>query len=363
MKITPVGSPHQIPVSGTPESVRTAKAVAAFNKGQSSYDKPAAAKPQAQEHPVQDANNVSVEELGAIQATSNTEEIVDSTSNIEAATEEGTTTTEETVEEVTPEAPKVDPTLSRQFAQLARQEKALRAKAQQQAQEFKAREEALKAREAALTTPVKQDLTNYISKDKFKSDPLGVLAEAGLSYDEITQQLLTQQPRDPRTEAHIARLEAKLAALEEANTTSQKTYAEQQQAQYQAAVKQIQMDAKKLVSTDPNFETIKATGSVKDVVELITQTYDKDGVLLSVEEAAQQVEDYLVEEAMKITQIDKIKKRMAASNASKPKSEVKTPATPGQTQPMKTLTNATSSQRQLSAKERAILAFKGQLKT
>lgn len=357
MKLTPVTGPGAIPPNGTPEATRTAKAVAAFNKGQSSYDKATSTQSTAQEHPVRNANNISVEELGAIQAPRTTEEITENTDGIEASAEE-------TVETPVVEKPQIDPALSRQFAQLARQEKALRAKAHQQDQAYKAKEQALAAREAALQPPAKQDMTGYISRDRLKSDPLAVFAEAGLSYDDITQQILTQQPRDPRTEAHIARLEAKLAALEEGAQTQQKSYAEQQQAQYQAAVKQIRTDATNLVNSDANFETIKATGSVKDVVELITQTYDKDGVLLSVEEAAQQVEDYLVEEYMKMTKIEKIKKRIAQNGAQTAKPGVKTPGTePKQTQPMKTLTNATSSQRQLSAKERAILAFKGELKS
>ena len=52
---------------------------------------------------------------------------------------------------------------------------------------------------------------------------------------------------------------------------------------------------------------------------------------------------------------------MAQANASQANSEVKTQANTKQPQSMKTLTNAASSSRQLSAKERAILAFKGEL--
>lgn len=111
---------------------------------------------------------------------------------------------------------------------------------------------------------------------------------------------------------------------------------------------------------DPYFETIKQTNSVSDVVDLITATYEKDGILLSVEEAAKEVEDYLVDEAMKLTRIGKIKQRLAASTTAKVSQE-QTPAPKKQTQ-MKTLTNAASTTRQLSAKERAILAFRGELK-
>lgn len=355
MNIKPVAGPSQIPVVTTNHTSGREKAIAAFN----AVGSQPAAHSQPQTEVVRNQNNIRPEEMRAIVPPTsgqnpNSEELQD----VSAQSEE--TEVQAPVEE----APKTDPALSRQFAQLARQERALRAKAQQQEQAIKAREQALIEREQAISAKDQTYKSGYISKDQIKSDPLSVLAEAGISYDELTQQLINQQPRDPRTEAHIARLEAKLAALEEANTTSQKTYQEQQQAQYNEAVKQIRNDAKNLVMNDPNFETIKATGSIKDVVELITETYNKDGVLLSVEEAAQQVEDYLVEQfSGVVTKVDKLKKRIQANASPTPVQKVQTPATQVQTQPqMKTLTNSTGSSRRLSAKERAILAFKGELK-
>lgn len=352
MKVTPVTSPGVIPPNGTPEASRTAKAIAAFNKGASTYDKPAPTQGQAQEHPVQNANAVSVEELSAIQA--NTAETLQ---DAPESTQEDTPTSE-------PQKPAEDPAISRQFAQLARQERALRAQKQQQDQAHKAKEAELAAREAALQ-PVKQDLSNYVSIDQLKRDAYGTLAKLGVSYDEYTQQALTHQPVNPQVQQHIEALEAKLAKLEAFNETSSKTYAEQQQAQYQAAVKQIESDVLQLVKADPTtYEVIAKTGrgAIKEVVKLIEETYNKDGILMTAEEAAQEVEDYMTEKSFKtLSQIDKIKKRMNQANASQKTSDVKTQASPKQQQ-MKTLTNATSSTRQLSAKERAILAFKGELK-
>lgn len=347
MKIQPVTGPGAIPDTSTPEHIRTARAVEAFKRAATSNP--------AQEIPMVDPSRISPEELSAVKPS----ELMDNSVELEA-TQSEEVLAEETQE--APKAPKEDPALSRQFAQLARQEKALRARAQQQEKALAAKEAALTAREAAASAKDQEYRSGYLSRDQLKQDPLTALAEAGVSYEELTQQILTQQPKDPRVEATIGRLEAKIKALEEASETSQKTYTQQQQQAYDSAVKQISLDAKRLISSDPAYETIKATGSVRDVVELITQTYEKDQVLLSVEEAAQQVEDYLVEEAMKITQIDKIQKRLSQNRAAGQSQKVQSPATQKQQQPMKTLTNATSSQRQLSAKERAILAFKGELK-
>lgn len=346
MKIQPVAGPGQIQDKSTPEHVRTAKAINAFKAGSSSYDKPGVT--QGSQPAVQNQNAIPVEELSAIH------------NNI---TEIEEPTVQEQIEQVKEEQKtKEDPALSRQFAQLARQEKALRAKAQQQEQAFKAKEQALAAREAQLAAQA-PDLSKYVAKDKLKSDFLSVAAETGLSYDEISQQFLNQQPRDPRIDATISELKQQIQELKQARDNDTKSQTEDQQRQYQAAVDQIKVDVKKLVNSDPNFETIKATGSTKDVVDLITETFNKDGILLSVEEAAQQVEDYLVEEYMKATKISKIQKRMqsqaqTASPVAKPQ-QVQTQ----QQQPMKTLTNASASSRQLTARERALLAFKGELKS
>lgn len=342
MKVTPVASPHQVRDLSTPEHVRTARAVEAFNKASTPTTT-------AQEHPVLDANNVQVEELGAIQAQ--TTETVDKNS-------------EEQATEVTP-APKVEekPKEDPRFTQLARQERALRAKAQQQEQSIKAREAALAAREAELAAKDQQYKQDYIPKSRIKQDALTALDEAGVTYDELTASAATRQPTDPRVTATISRLEAKIQELEQKAANSEKSYADQQQASYKAAVQQIARDAKALVANDPEFETIKATNSIKDVVELIEKTYQKTGEVLSVEDAAKEVEEYLVEEAMKLTQVGKIKQRMAKANASSTTSNQKTEAPPKQTQAgMKTLTNAASSTRKLSARERALLAFKGELK-
>ncbi len=346
MKLTPVTGPGAIQDLSTPPAVRDARLTQKFNQILESKQVPQST---AQEHPVHNPNQVSVEELGAIRQKA--APVEDNGGDVDApvATE--------------PEKPKEDPALSRQFAQLARQERALRAKQQQQDQAFKQREAELAAREAALTGKSTFDPNEYIPRSRLKQDALSALEEAGVTYDEVTQQVMSRQPTDPRVNATISRLEAKIAQLEQANDNNQKSYQEQQQAQYQAAVKQIELDTRQLVKNDPNFETIKATGSVKDVVELITQTYEKDGVLLTVEEAAQQVEDYLMEEAMKVTRIGKIKARIEQANASSKPSDVKPQATQKQTQPgMKTLTNATSSSRQLSVRERAIAAMEGRLK-
>lgn len=345
MKVTPVNSPHQIAAPMTGASTQSSqvareRAIAALTNAPIPVDQ----------------NNVSPEEVRAVTAQETAPQ----------ATEVASIEETQQTQEVTEPAPKPeqDPALTRQFAQLARQERALRAKVQQQENAFKAREEALKAKEAELTAKDNTYRTEYIPKARLKQDALGTLEAEGIAtYDELTQRAITRQPTDPLVMNTISNLEAKIARLEQAAADSQTKMTEQQQANYQAAVKQITMDAKDLVKNDPEFEAIRATGTVRDVVDLITKTHAKYGTVLSVEEAAKEVEAEIIEQASKLTRLEKIKQRMNQANASQGASTQKTQAKP-QTQPqMKTLTNAASSTRQLSARERAVLAFKGELKS
>jgi len=304
---------------------------------------------------VANQTQVQPEEMGAIRAQENRQ----------SSTEEAPA--EIPVPNVDTKAPQVeDPNLSRQFAQLARQEKALRAKAQQQEQALKAKEAALAAREQEYATKDQEYAQKYIQRQFLKDNPLQALAEAEVSYDDLTQQILNQgnQQADPRLLATISKLEAKIKSLEEKTDAVSANSAKAEVAQREAAIKQIRQDVDKLIASDDNYETIRHTRANKDVVELITRTFDEDGVLMSVEEAANEIENYILEEAVKLSQLGKVqKKSRPAASATTTSAPVDTQPKKAQTQPtMKTLTNAGASTRPLTVRERAIMAFKGELK-
>lgn len=353
MQVKPVASRSEIQPTSSNQTSLTARAVQAFNQ---------AGAQQAQQHPVPNPSQISPEDVGAIR--SNTSEDERSLETEGQATQEASEAPQEAITKPTEQ----QDSDSRRFAQMARREKELRIRAQKQDEALRAREAALTAKEQELSSKYKTDYNGYYSKDQIKQNYLQVLVDSGVPIEEAVQQLVntSNQPRDIRTEATITELRQQIQELKTANEDSKKSQIEAQNQQYQAAVKQIRTDVSKLVYTDPTFETIKATNSIKDVVELITETYNKDGVLLSIEDAANQVEDYLVDEAMKLTKLQKIQKKYAESSAkSKPTSTPsQTQGTgPKQTQQMKTLTNAVASSRPLSARERALLAFKGELKS
>lgn len=226
--------------------------------------------------------------------------------------------------------------LSPQFVALAKQERQLR-KARQ---ELKAQQDAWKAQQASA-----------VSIDDLKSDPLGTLSKIGLTYDQLTELQLSQINPDPNQHLlkKIEDLEARLASVDE-------QFTKRDSAAYDAAVNQIRNDVKLLVDSDPTFETIKATGESEAVVELIRKVFDAEGTILAVEEAAQLVEDKLVErETERLKQLQKLSK--IKSRLGKPAENLEE-ASDLQQQPVQTtLSNSGTVSRPLTARERAIMAF------
>lgn len=254
-----------------------------------------------------------------------------------------------------PEVKEQDKQLSPQYAAIARREKAIRTEAQR-----------LKAERQALDAKKTEYETNYIPKsqisEKLKSNFLGFANEYGLSGDEITAALLNQP--GPESQA-ISKLESKIQELESKLAQTETKQSESQTKAYEQAVNQIRNDVKTLVQSDPAFETVKETDSTEAVVELIKETFDKGweeknipaGTILSTEQAAEFIETYLVEEAIKMANLNKVKSKLAPQPAADQKTNQ-----PQKTQQMTTLTNAIASSKTMSPKERAILAFRGQLK-
>ncbi len=333
-----------------------------------------------QSSPVLNPNSISPEELGALKTSSDSEkdkkdeELAkklsgdSESSDRQKDTLESDSDTTSGTQPETPEEPKkaAEEPLSSQYAVLARKEKALRAKAHQQEQAISQRESTLKAREDALKAKESEYQSGYISKDALTNDPWSVLADLGITYDQVTQAALNQQQENPYAKAQLSKLQEEIKSLKDAQERAAKSQQDQQSQAYQQALEQIRSEAKYLVNQDPAFETIAATNSVNDVVDLIERTFKEEKVLMTVEEACKAVEDYLVDEALKIAKLKKIQSRLSPSVApsAAPAKQSQEPVPPSKQsqQPMKTLTNAVGTSRQLNARDRAILAFRGELK-
>lgn len=335
---------------------------------------------QSQQHPVRNPSNVSAEETGGFsgalqkmqQKSQENAELateveaeapVEQTAATESVDRQNTTSESAAVEET----PAADP-LSSQYANLARKEKALRDKARAQELALQQREAAIKAREEALNpqaaqsanTQQAQDLTKYISKDELKSNLMHHIRELGIDNDKLAELMLNQNSTDPMVMSELKALKAELHAEKEERKRlyeeQQKNATEQQTNAYQAALKQLSSEAKSLVAGNPEaYESIQAADAYDDVVGLIEATWKEEERMMGVEEAAQLVEEQLINEALKFARLKKVQTRLQPKpSTTEAQAEVKQVQ---QSQPAKTLNNQMSTGRPLSARERAIAAF------
>lgn len=238
-----------------------------------------------------------------------------------------------------PEAIPLDP----KFEALAKKEASFRAKER----EFQSKEAALEARVKAA---VDEALGQY--RGRLKAAPLDVLNEDGITYDQLVEQAVNAPDSTTRE------IQTKLKAIEDAQKKMVEDAQNGAKSQREAAVKQIRYDVTDLVEADAQFETIKATGSIDDVVELITKVFDETGKLMTVEQAAQKVEEELFEEAKKIAGLAKVKASFKPELTPETLQQAKQQSS--QKQPMTTLTNNMTSTRPLTSRERAIKRFKGE---
>lgn len=247
---------------------------------------------------------------------------------------------------VVPEVPKADP-MSPQFAALARKERAIR----EQSRAIQAEKQAMQAKIADL-----ENQTNSKWKERLTSNPWDTLLEAGLTPEQATNIILNQPKPE---EVELLKLKKEIEALKSSQDDSKNLFQKQQEQQYQQAKQQINRDVKLLVDSDETFETIKHMGAQEAVTELIEQTYQQQGYIMDIDEAAKEVEEYLVDHSLKLARLKKVQSRLnpAVETAQKPNLNQKPQ--------MNTLSNrmnpTTKPLTDRERKERAILAFQGKL--
>jgi hypothetical protein len=179
---------------------------------------------------------------------------------------------------------------------------------------------------------------------RLKSDPMRVLLENGVTYDQLTEAILSDSNN---TMPEIQSLKAEIKALKEG---VDKTLSDKDAQAEQAVLAEMRREADRLARDGEDFELIRTTGSLDQVMELIEKTYRTSGEVLDVTEAMQLVEEELITESLKLAANNKIRSRLQPQQV---------PGTPQQ-RPM-TLTNRDGAAPPLSRKQRALLAFQGQL--
>ena len=237
---------------------------------------------------------------------------------------------------------------------LARRERQLR----HQSRAVQAEKQALKARQAEIEAQVSSQW-----KQKISSSPWDAMIEAGLTPEQATEIILNKPA--PETFA-VQQLQKELEALKKETESQKAQMASQVSNQYNEAKRHMAMEANLIVKADPNLEPIKAMGAQAAIPQLIEDVFNRGlpgkyprGYVLSVEESAKLVNDYLIDEGVRIAKIGAIQKRLTPTSSKPP---VRTDAQ----QPKLTLSNLMTATTKPSLsdrerRERAILAYEGKL--
>ncbi len=234
--------------------------------------------------------------------------------------------------------------LSPQAVALIKQRRALQLKEQE-----------LLAKEKDLNTHAtdRKSLEDY--RGRIKANALSVLLEEGVTYDQLTEQILSQN----QSSADYSGLKADIEALKQGLESQNKSHAEREAQAEQQVRNQIQREVKQLVAQGDDFEMIREAGYAGKVVELIDKTWKATGELLEASEAANLIEKELLDDGLKYAKLKKVQRRLQP-----PQQQTQQVAQdrPG-TKVMRTLTTRDGgTSLSMSKRDRAIAAMEGRLK-
>ncbi len=185
-----------------------------------------------------------------------------------------------------------------------------------------------------------------IEAARIKSDPLGVLLEQGVTYEQLTEAILNSQGN-----SEMSALKAEIEALKQG--IDQK-FTDNAATQRKQVIAEMQREADALVRSDESYEFVKETGSTQKAIELIERIYDQSGEIMEVSEALRLVEEELFKDAQKIAKL----KKMQGQISPMPQQMQAQQREVGMT----TLTNRDTATVPVSAKQRAMAAFYGTLR-
>lgn len=213
------------------------------------------------------------------------------------------------------------------YAEIARRNSALRNKQREiKAPMLEKESELEKARAEIERLKKYEDIT----------DPMELLKLKGMSYEDLIARNLN--PEEADTKGEIQKIREELESYKKAAEEKEKTNLEKENSRviegYIAHMKKF------TESQGEKYELINSLGHHKDVYEVIVETHKKSGKILTDEEAADLVEQYLQMQAEK--QLDQLSKLSKLKNKFAPITEESQQSDPYSQSP--TLSNQLSSQ-------------------
>jgi hypothetical protein len=187
---------------------------------------------------------------------------------------------------------------------------------------------------------------------RLKAEPLSVLQEAGVTYDQLTEAILSGKEVNPE----IYKLKEEIKALKEG---LDKSFSDRDAQAEKAALAEMSREAYQLARSGDEFELVRETGSIPKVMELITRTWKDTKEILPVSEAMRLVEDDLVSQTLRTAALKKVQGRLAPKQDSPAATPAPVPTSKPAAPAIRTLTNRDTTAAPLSRRDRAMRAWHG----
>ncbi len=194
--------------------------------------------------------------------------------------------------------------------------------------------------EDRLAHLAKKEEANFAQLQELKD--LKTKMESGqlMSAEQWQKAFVESQPTPDEPLDEMGQLKAKLQELESFNQQFTQSLEEKYKAQTDSLVDTV------LSAKSQEFPLIQGAEANDLVRDLINERMADEGVSIGVEEAAKEVEDYLLELAVKLVQTDKVQQKLQAARADTPN-------------PAKTISQSMVTTRKHTPEERAMLVLEG----
>lgn len=184
-------------------------------------------------------------------------------------------------------------------------------------QAFRDRERALKQREQDLSAKLSESDRFEQIKAKLAAKDFSAAEELGITYEEFTNHLLAKQAKSDPQEERFSKLQQELESVK-------KSQEEQTVKEYEANQSLWKQVIAKTVKESDEFSTIRELGAEDIVLQHVNDSFEEDGIELSVEDAAKEIEEALLARAEKFAAVSKVQSKLAKPALGAPKQGAKT---------------------------------------
>lgn len=224
------------------------------------------------------------------------------------------------------------------------------------------KERELAEKEQALNAQQVFNPEEYVSKADLKANRLKVLLENGVTYDQLTEDILNNQS------AAIDPVALRNQIKEELKTELTEEFVNRDQAAEQQVLADMTRETYALTAQGEQFEAIRESKAQKKVVDLVHKVWQngwpdkgyEKGHIMDITEAAELVENQLIEDFTPLARLKKVQSRLTPEQVQQVEKILTTPK--DNVKVMRTLTNRDTATMPLDRRARAIAAFGGVLK-